>query len=151
MKVNLTYLLLFLSFAACRSQPSKEKLFDARSDIRFGSKFFSICVNKDGTAYVVKGKGSNYTEALKVESSDTSGVFRLDSAKVFFERLEQIKRRPIIGAKRLDAPRVEIYYSNEKVYDAYEWDETFWDLFRPIMLQIPKGFSPFRMDDAPFS
>lgn len=151
MKVNLTYLLLFLAFAACRCQSSDNKPFDARSDIRLGSKFYSIYLNKDGTAYVVKGAGSNYTEALKIESSDTSSVFHLDSAKVFFERLEHIKNHPIIRAKRLDAPRVEIYYSNEKVYDAYEWDETFWDLFRPIISQIPKGFSPFRMDDAPFS
>lgn len=150
MKVNLTYIVLFFAFTSCRLQPSDKKPFDARSDVRLGSKFFSICINKDGTAYVIKGTSSNYTEALKIESSDTSNIFRLDSAEVFFKRLEQIKSHPIIEAERLDAPRVEIYYSDKKVYDAYNWDETFWGLFRPIMSQIPKGFNPFRMDDTPF-
>lgn len=150
MKANLAYILLLLVFASCRSQPSGEKLFDARSDIRLGSKFYSIYLKKDGTAYVVKGIGSDYTEALKIESSDTSSVFRLDSAKVFFKRLERIESHPIVEEKRLDAPRVEIYYKDKKIYDAYSWDETFWDMFSPIMSQIPKSFSPFRLDDAPF-
>ena len=74
--------------------------------------FFSLFVSEGGTAYVIKGRGSHYAEPLKVESSDTSNVFKLDSVKVFFENLNRIKDIPIIGATRPDAPRVEIYYSD---------------------------------------
>jgi hypothetical protein len=42
------------------------------------------------------------------------------------------------------AQRAEVYFNHQKIYDGYAWDETFWDLFRPIMKQIPEGYDPFR-------
>ena len=150
MKKLLYTLLFFATILSCKESGVDEKSYNVRSDIRFGSKFFSICINEDGAAYVIKGTGSHYTESLKVESSDTSNIFKLDSVKLFFERLNNIKDNPIIGANRLDAPRVEIYYNQKKVYDAYKWDEIFWNLFKPIMEQIPSGFNPFRADEKPF-
>lgn len=150
MKKLLYALFFFATILSCKERNVDEKPYNVRSDIRFGSKFFSIYVSEDGAAYVIKGRGSHYTEPLKVESSDTSNVFKLDSVKLFFENLNHIKDNPIIGANRLDAPRVEIYYDQKKVYDAYKWDEKFWNLFKPIMEQIPSGFNPFRADEKPF-
>jgi hypothetical protein len=139
----------FLLFS-CKEKDSDIKPYNVQADIRLGNKFYSIYLNDDGEGYVIKGDGSYYTDTLKVQSSDTSNVFKIDSVKVFFENLNRIKAHPIIGVNRVDAPRVEIYYDHQKVYDAYKWDATFWNLFRPIMYQIPKGFNPFRADDKPF-
>ncbi len=141
----------FLAFTSCKEKNNNENSYDVRSDIRLGNKFYSIFLNENGEGYVIKGKGSYYTDTLKIESSDTSNVFKLDSAKVFFEVLNRIKTNPIFKKNRTGtAPRAEIYYDQQKVYDGYTWDEKFWDLFRPIMYQIPNGFNPFRADDKPF-
>ena len=119
-------LLLF----SCKAQTNKEQ-YNVRTDIRLSTKFYSIYMNEEGEAYI--------------------NVFKIDSVKIFFENLNKSKANTIIGVKRADAPRVEIYYDHQKIYDAYRWDETFWNLFRPIMEEIPKGFSPFRESDKPFA
>jgi hypothetical protein len=149
---KLLYIAFFIyPFCSCNEKKTGDKEpYNVHADIRLGIKFYSIYMNKEGRAYVIKGIDSNYTDTLKVESSDTSNVFKLDSAKAFFDNLNKIKAHPIIGANRGDAPRVEIYYDHQKVYDAYRWNETFWDLFKPIMEQIPKGYNPFRANDNPF-
>lgn len=145
------YILLFFSlFYSCKEKTGNKELYNVRTDIRFGTKFYSIFINEQGQAYVIKGVDSYYRDTLKIESSDTSKIFKLDSAKVFFDSLNKIKVHPIVGAFYDDAPRVEIYYDHQKIYDAYSWDETFWVLFRPIMEQIPKGYNPFRVSDYPF-
>jgi hypothetical protein len=140
----------FFLFFACKEKDKDEKLYNVQTDIRLGSKFYSIYLNEEGKAYVIKGNGSYYTDTLKILSADTSNVFKLDSIKLFFENLNRIKANPIIGPNRVDAPRVEIYYDNQKIYDDYKWDEVLWDLFKPIMEQIPQGFNPFRVSDNPF-
>jgi len=141
----------FLAFISCKAKVHDAELYNVRTDIRLGNKFYSIYVNEEGSAYVVKGAGSYYTDTLKIKSSDTSEVFKLDSISLFFETLNKIKANPIFRANRTStAPRAEMYYDHQKIYDAYAWDETFWDLFRPIMEQIPKGFNPFRVNDKPF-
>ena len=151
MKKLIYAILLLIMFFSCKEEKTNnEHLYIVRSDIRFGSRFYSINISEDGTAYAVKGSGSNYTESLNILSSDTSNAFKLDSAKSFFEKLNRIKDNPIIEASQFDAPRVEIYYDQKKVYDTYKWDEKFWDLFKPIMEQIPSGFNPFRADEKPF-
>lgn len=144
-------LCFFLLFFSCKGKGNDIKSYNFQADIRLGNKFYSIYLNEDGEGYVIKGSGSYYTDTLKIKSSDTSNVFKIDSVKVFFENLNKIKAHPIVGVNRVDAPRVEIYYNHQKVYDAYKWDETFWKLFRPIMEQIPRGFNPFRANDKPFS
>ena len=53
---------------------------------------FSIFMDEDGTAYIIKGIGSHYTEALQIESADTSAVFRLDSSKIYLKLLDSVKR-----------------------------------------------------------
>lgn len=151
MKEKLLYaFFFFIIIQSCKEKSNSDHSYDVRSDIRFGTWFFSVFVKEDGTAFVIKGTGTPYTDPLTVLSSDTSNIFRLDSVGLFFEKLNQIRDNPIIGAKRLDAPRVEIYYDQKKVYDAYRWDETFWDLFKPIMEQIPSGYNPFRTNEKPF-
>lgn len=143
---------IFLSvfLISCKGKAKTSASYSVRSDIRFGTKFFSIYISEEGNACVVKGKGSLYTDSLNVSSADKSDVFKLDSVNIFFDRLNRIKDKPIIGERRLDAPRVEIFYNEQKIYDAYYWDEIFWDLFRPIMKQIPAGFNPFLADEKPF-
>lgn len=147
------YILVFLlTFASCKERINdNEQSYNVRSDIRLGTKFYSIFLNEEGNGYVIRGKGSYYTDTLRIESSDTSNVFKFDSAKIFFETLDKIKINPIVKANRTGtAQRTEVYYDNQKVYDSYAWDETFWDLFKPIMEQIPRGFNPFRANDKPF-
>ena len=149
--LKLLHLVIFFTILfSCKEDSFRKDTYNVRSDIRLGSKFYSFYISKDGKAFVIKGTGSYYTEPLKVETSDTSEVFKLDSVNVFYNHLNRIKENPIIGVNRSDVPRVEIYYNKEKIYDAYKWDETFWDLFKPIMEQIPKGYNPFQVDDQPF-
>lgn len=150
--VTCSCLLFFIvSFVGCKEKVDKKSLFNVQADIRLGSKFYSIYFNELGNAYVVKGDGTYYTEPLKVESSDTSKTFKLDSAKRFFEILNEVKANPVKKGNRVgSAQRGEVYYNHQKIYDSYAWDETFWGLFAPIMEQIPKGYNPFRTDDKPF-
>lgn len=147
---SLYILSVILVFVSCKAQTPKEKTYAARNDIRFGKRFFSIFINEDGTAYVIKGIGSNYMDSLKIESSDTSEVFKLDSSNVYFEQLKKIKNDSIMDPSIPGGPRTEIYYHQQKVYDSYYGGEKFWDMFRPIMEQLPKGFSPFRVNEKPF-
>jgi hypothetical protein len=151
MKQSLLYALFFVTtIHSCKEKSPNDQSFNVRSDIRFGGRFFSIFIKENGTAYAIKGSSTFYTEPLKVLSSDTSNIFKLDSVELFFEKLNRIKNNPMIGAIHLDAPRVELYYNQKKVYDTFRWDEIFWDLFKPIMKQIPSGYNPFNADEKPF-
>lgn len=146
--INLLF--FFFILQACKEKNAEMDSYNVRSDIRLGTKFYSIYMKDDGLSYVIKGVGTYYTDTLKMISSETSTFFKLDSAKVFLQNLNAIKNNPINGIYRDDAPRVEVYLNHQKIYDAYKWDETFWNLFRPIMEQIPMGFNPFRANDNPF-
>lgn len=147
MKLELTFLLFLFS---CNNKLTTESTNDVRLDVRLGKKFYSIYVSKEGDGYGVRGIGSYFVEPLVVEKSDTSKFFRLDSAKLFFDNLEKYERQPFVGAKVQDAPRIEIYYLQKKIYDSYRWGADFWDLVRPIMYQIPKGYNPFLANDETF-
>ena len=141
----------FFSFLiGCKGIYKNVNSYNARADIRFGSKFYSILLNEIGEGYVIKGNSSYYTESFNIESSDTSSFFKIDSAKSFFKELNKIKDAPVISDKRIGSPRVEIYYDDKKIYDACKWDESFWDIFRPIMEQLPKNYNPFLIDEKPF-
>ncbi|HEV8283905.1 MAG TPA: hypothetical protein VGQ09_06330 [Chitinophagaceae bacterium] len=147
---RLFFIFIPLALCSCKQNVTSEKEYNFQANIRLGYKYYSINVNEEGKAQVIKGKGSFYTEPLKIESSDSSKIFKIDSLRVFFENVDKIKRSPLIDSNRTDAPRVEMYYQHKKIYDAYKWNENFWDLFRPIMEQLPKGYSPFRASDNPF-
>jgi hypothetical protein len=149
--IKIFLLLFFGIFMSCKGrQESTDKPYNVRTDFRMGSKFYSIWMNENGKAYAIKGEGSFYTEPLKILTSDTSEVFKMDSVKQFYGSLEKMKKQPIIGSNYMGAPRVEIYCDGQQIYDSYRWNEAFWDLFRPIMHQIPKGFNPFLTNDRPF-
>ena len=151
MMASCSYLLLIVSFVACKEKVDDKSLYNVQADIRLGSKFYSIYINELGNAYVIKGNGTYYTETLKVESSDTSKTFKLDSAKKFFKTLNEVKANPIKKGNRAGtAQRAEVFWNHQKIYDSYAWDETFWDLFRPIMEQLPKCFNPFLADEHSF-
>lgn len=141
---------ILCTLASCISDKSVDDPYNVRVDFRLSGKFYSIMMNESGRSYAIKGLGSYYEDSLKIAQSDTSEIFKLDSAAQFFINLDKIKKDPVIGSNYMGAPRVEIYYDRSKIYDSYRWDEDFWDLFRPIMHQIPKGFNPFNPDDRPF-
>lgn len=145
------YFFFLLTFISCKDKVTKGEQYDVKCDIRLGKTFYSIYLNQEGHAYVIKGNGSFYTEPLTIRSSDTSNVFKLDSTKSFFETLNKFRENPIYKANRTGiAQRAEVYYDNRKVFDSYAWDEMFWDLFRPIIEQVPKGFNPFLINDNSF-
>ena len=140
----LSFLLISIS---CKQNLSSQKAYTFKTNIRLGNHYYSIYFNREGEGYVVKGKASYYTEPLKIESSDSSEVFKIDSARVLFDKLDKLKEKPIHGITRLGTARAEIYYNGKQIYDAYVWDETFWSIFRPIMEQFPKEFNPFLLDN----
>ena len=142
---------MFFMSSSCKDTVSNEQQYPARIDVRLGFKYYSVFLSKENKAYVIKGKGSFYTDSLIVKSSDTSHIFKLDSVRLVLESFDQIKSSPITRTNRTGtAQRIEIYYEHKKIYDGYAWDEVFWNLYRPIMKQLPKGFDPFRVDDKPF-
>ncbi|MFL5746849.1 MAG: hypothetical protein ACJ751_19380 [Niastella sp.] len=147
--MKLFYLPLFLIFFACREQTNMKKQCDVRCDVRLFTKYFSMHINSDGKTYVVKGTGSYYTDSLIVKSADTSNVFKLDSTQAFFEALNKIRTNPVFNENRSTgtAQRGEVYYKQVKVFDDYAWDPAFWDLFRPIMGQLPSEFNPFNVEN----
>jgi len=147
MKLGLA-LLLFL--CCCTTKPKTESTNAARVDVRLGRKFYSIYINKEGNGYGVRGTGSYFTEPLVVEKSDTSNFFRLDSATIFFDNIEKYKHVPFVGAKVQDAPRVEIFYLQTKIYDGYRWGVELWNLVRPIIHQLPKEYNPFLANNETF-
>jgi hypothetical protein len=65
-----------------------------------------------------------------------------------FKTLEAMKQKPFIDTSYSDGVRVEIYYENQKIYDAHNWNENFWSLVRPIMTKIPKGYNPFDIKNS---
>ena len=103
-------------------------------------------------AYVIKGTGSDYTDTLVVKSSDTSNVFKLDSVGIFFNTLNEIRSKPVFKENRSTgtAQRAEVYYKQVKILDDYAYDSTFWELFRPIMNQLPNAYNPFIVDNYQF-
>ncbi|MBO9204662.1 MULTISPECIES: hypothetical protein [Niastella] len=149
MKRKLFYVLPVLFFFACKDQANKEKLYNVRCDVRLFTRFFSIYINTNGNAYVIKGIGSDYADSLVVQSADTSQVFTLDSAKVFFAALDKLIAQPVFKPNGSvgTAQRGEVYYKQVKVFDDYAFDPDFWDLFRPIMGQVPKAYNPFVVDN----
>ena len=99
-----------------------------RADFRFGHVFYSLCSNERGEAFSIKGRATAYDSVFSVISSDTSALFHLDSVNILFKRLNDLRRKPMILDRHMDAPRVEIYYDNKKIYDSHRWDSTFWDI-----------------------
>ena len=149
-KFYLSITMLAIALYACSSQSSKDRQHGMRADFRFGQAFYSLCSNNSGEAFVIKGKSSGYESPFMALSSDTSATFHLDSVKLLFERLDRLKSKQMIIDHNMDAPRVEIYYDSLKIYDAHRWDEAFWEIFRPVIRQLPKGFNPFLIDENPF-
>jgi hypothetical protein len=60
-----SYLLFFgIIFIGCKEKKNEKNLYSVRTDIRLGSKFYSIYFNEIGDAYAIKGNCSYYTEPL---------------------------------------------------------------------------------------
>ncbi len=143
-------LLAFLALISCRHQNNLFKNYDVRFNIRYGAKFYSVFADENGKAVAIKGASSYHTDSFKIQTSDTSELFRIDSIKSFLRVIDSFKTKPVVGTEMLHSPRVEIFYDERKVYDSYNWNEKFWDLFRPIMKQIPHGFNPFIVNESPW-
>jgi hypothetical protein len=142
---------LFAILLSCTHKSSPTNPYNARIEFRFGTKFYSMYLCKWGTAYVVKGKGTNYTSPFAIISSDTSKVFKIDSLNVAYNFFDKLKTKPIIDTSgTTDAPRIEIYYEDKKVYDSFKWNSEIWDLFRPMLTKLPQGYNPFLGGEHPF-
>jgi len=126
--------------------------YNVKADIRFGYRFYSIHISPQGSAYVLRGKGSVSTEPFsRIMQSDTSRTFRWLYVKRFYAQLRRLRAKPYIEpGTTADAPRTEIYLDDKKVYDGYGGDERYWDMFRPMAAQLPGKFNPFALDDHPF-
>jgi hypothetical protein len=125
--------------------------YNIRVDIRFGYKFYSIFIDNNSRAYVIRGNGSGYLENFKIITSDTSHRFKLSHINLFYRDVDKLKAKPrIMNSSVTDSPRVEIYYEGKKIYDGQESGTMFWEMFKPVMLQLPKGYNPLLLDDHPF-
>jgi len=150
-KLFISSFVICLLIESCKQNYRPQHFFNVRTDIRFGEKFFSICLNDEGKAYVIRGRGSNYIEPFIVKDSDTSEIIKSDSLKKLYNKVVESSATPNIdSANTTDAPRVEVYYKNKKIYDIYRWDERVWTLFRPITSVLPYKFNPFKKDEQPF-
>ena len=143
-------LLSVLIIVSCGEKKDLSKAYDIQFNVRYGTRFYSIFANEDGMAVAIKGKGSYHTDPFKIDVSDTSQIFRIDSIKLFLKAIDTFKTKPVVGKEKPHSPRVEIFNHQTKIYDAYNWNENFWDLFRPIMKQIPSGFNQFLASDNPW-
>lgn len=148
--MRLVVIFLCMQVVSCSHSGYNLHDADAKIDVRLGNSFYSLYLDKDCQSYVVKGTGTNYMDSLIVFSADTSDAFTLDSLEVFLDRLGQFRPTRSRSIFHNDAPRIEVYYLKSKIIDTYYWDPKIWDLVRPIMYQIPKGYNPFRVSDQPF-
>ena len=149
MKATIVFLTLVV-LLSCKQHES-DPPYTVRTDIRLGNKFYSVFVNQDGNAYVIKGRGTVYTESLTVANADTSKRFRSDAMKIFFNKVRSMKEHPIINMPDItDASRIEIYCDTKKVLDSYGLRKPYMDLFIPIMGKLPKGYNPFFANEHPF-
>ena len=139
----LTMAIAVLHFYQCQEPVNNGKSYSARVDFRFGSKFYSLCASDSRLCYAIRGTATDYLSPFKIISSDTSNPFKLDSARTFFRRIDELKHETFAVYRNGDAPRVEIYSDGKKIYDSGAWDAKFWNIFRPIMGSIPKGLIPF--------
>ena len=120
---------------------------EAVAFIRYDKKFFALHINNLGTAYLVKGNSTYYTEVFKQHTSDTSQTFKLASTSSFFKGLRNLAAKPISRNKPDgEIPRMEIFLNKIKVYDGYENDGTYWNLVRPILNEIPDHLNPFQTE-----
>ena len=147
--ILIIFVCLSIIISSCGT--TKRDNYPIRVDIRYGYKFFSLRANALGEAYVIKGKGSYFTELLKIANSDTSLIFKLDSIESFSKEIAHLRNNPNIREHvNTDSPRGEIYYENYKILDEAQTSGKFIDVFRPIITQLPSGFNPFLLDEHPF-
>ncbi len=121
-----------------------------RIDIRFVNKYYSIIIDKTGDGYVEKGISTYYKEPFKAESVIRSDTFTIDSVAVFWDRINALKMNPNKADGESSAPRIEIYYNEELIYDSYMWRDGIWDIFSLLIEKLPKGFNPLAVGDKPF-
>ena len=139
-------LLAVMLGTACSSRPKATMIHHLRADFRFGGAFYSLCANEKGEAVAIKGRGTDYGSDFKVLAADTSAPFQLTTAALLFHQLDSIRRRSMVKYRNMDAPRVEIYYDDKKIYDQQSWDGGFWDIFRPLIAQFPERYNPFILE-----
>ncbi|MCQ6959687.1 hypothetical protein [Mucilaginibacter aquariorum] len=125
--------------------------YNVRADLRFGNSFYSMLANEKGQACILKGTSSHAMDIFKIEHSDTSKIFRLDSVAAFYNAIYKIKAKPKIHHHvNTDTARVEIYFDGIKIYDGPMTGEEFWDVFRPTFGQLPNGYCFYCTNDKPF-
>jgi hypothetical protein len=149
MKLSSNIILLLLVFSlGCQEKAKSNFKYIVRADIKFMDDLFSIHIDESGNTYVIRSITSKPENEIIVSHLDTSQYFKLDSFSVFFEKIERLESVPVFKEQRNGvAQRAEVYYNGKKIFDTYAWDRDFWDLFLPIMTQIPDGYNPFRVSN----
>ena len=115
-----------------------------------GSVYYSIYLNKNGNGQVIKGIGSDYQSDFKEASKILSDSFKIDSISQFYSAIEMFINKPYIDTSFTDAARLEIYFNDEKIYDAYKWRQNVADVLFPLLGKLPHRFDPFQPSDDPF-
>lgn len=148
MKKTLLFCTIFLitSFG-CKNisdfNPSKEHLDNIKIEVRSGYEIISVKLNSDGSGISRKGTGTYYTEERDSISFNDSISFKSNSFEILNENLNSLKSNAYNGSKYQDAPRVEIYFNEDKLYSGYSWNSEFWEIIRPVIQEIPEKFNPF--------
>lgn len=135
---------------ACSVSQNKKQSYSFQCDVRSGTKFYRILIDKDGTGEVLKGNGTFYTDSLSIETSNSSGKFKIDSLGSFFENLEKMKSKYLILGRVNGLSRAEVYYNGIKIFDGDGSNEIFWKMIFPIRDKLPKSYNPFLVSERPF-
>ncbi|WP_126974283.1 hypothetical protein [Gynurincola endophyticus] len=140
--------IIILCYACSLSKPVVNDVF--RTDIRFVNKYYSIVIDKKGKGFVEKGFSTYYKDPFKAETIIRSDTFVIDSVTIFWNRVNTLKINPSKADGESSAPRVEMYYNEDLIYDSYMWRDGIWDIFSLLIEKLPKGFNPFAIGDKPF-
>lgn len=140
---SLCFLLICIFFiVSCISKDSKYKNFDSTINIEFANNYFSIYLNRNGNAYVVRG---NLVDSIKTGNKiplDSSDIFHIDSIENYFKGIDSVSKVQQIITRGY-GQKAEIFLNTKKVYETYASRKEFWIIFRPIIMEIPRNYYPF--------
>jgi len=138
------FIVLFcILLSECNQQTKQNKTcYSTRTEVTWSDRFCTLYIDEDGRAQVIKG---HYTDLylMSLTITDTSKVFKLDSVKQFYKTLQVLASKHYIDATSADSPTFRIYRNGALLYCDYGIRAEFWDVFRPILVEIPNGYNPF--------
>lgn len=142
MACRLITLLFWVLLLGCGQTKQNTTSYSTRTEITWFNTFCTLYTDEDGRAQVIKGHHKELY-LIPVTISDTSKVFRLDSVKQFYKALQLLTSKHYFNTTSGDSPTFRVYRNGILLYCGYASGTDFWDVFRPIMLQIPDRYNPF--------